>query len=96
MKTTKPEPKTGRIDSKTSVLKLDKQISQQSTATESTVNTDKDTSAMSPGLAVPYGLNNIKPVKKVKKPYEKPWFLPVLRSKFLTIELLKIMYEYRY
>lgn len=36
---------------------------------------------------------------KPKKPaenYKKPWFIPILRSKFLTIELLKILFQHRY
>ena len=28
--------------------------------------------------------------------YKKSWFIPCLRSKYATIELLKIMFEYKY
>ena len=33
---------------------------------------------------------------KKKMKYEKPWFIPCLKSKYMTIELLKMMFKYKH
>lgn len=35
-------------------------------------------------------------MNKKQTPQKKSWFIPILRSKFMTIELLKMLFEHRH